>query len=135
MKKAICIIDDDPIYQFLMKKIINSSTIETSLFSFCNGFDAIENFKIQLENNLRLPDIILLDIEMPVMNGWDFMREMESLLKNKKIGKTKIYVVSSSISYEDIQTSNLFENVAGYYSKPITKTTLHSILEDNEIIN
>lgn len=135
MKKAICIIDDDPIYQFLMKKIINSSTQETSLFSFCNGFDAIENFKTQLENNLKLPDIILLDIEMPVMNGWDFMREMESLLKNKKIGETKIYVVSSSISYEDIQTSNLFENVAGYYSKPITKITLQSIIEDNEIIN
>ena len=132
MKKAICIIDDDPIYQFLMKKIINASQEETTLISFCNGFEAIENFKMLLENNLKLPDILFLDIEMPVMNGWDFMREMELILSNTTLGATKIYVVSSSISYEDIEMSNRFKNVAGYYSKPITKNTLLTILSDNE---
>lgn len=129
MTKEICIIDDDTIYQFLMRKIMLGTEVETTAISYKNGKDAIESFTSSLLNHIKLPDIILLDIEMPFMNGWDFMNQMELLLDNYKITSTKIYIVSSSISYEDIEKAKLFKNISGYFSKPISVKDLNKIIQ------
>ena len=129
MIKEICIIDDDTIYQFLMRKIMLGTEVETTAISYKNGKDAIESFTSSLLNHIKLPDIILLDIEMPFMNGWDFMNQMELLLDNYKITSTKIYIVSSSISYEDIEKAKLFKNISGYFSKPISVKDLNKIIQ------
>lgn len=129
MTKEICIIDDDTIYQFLMRKIMLGTEVKTTAISYKNGKDAIESFTSSLLNHIKLPDIILLDIEMPFMNGWDFMNQMELLLDNYKITSTKIYIVSSSISYEDIEKAKLFKNISGYFSKPISVKDLNKIIQ------
>lgn len=129
MTKEICIIDDDTIYQFLMRKIMLGTEVKTTAISYKNGKDAIESFTSSLLNHIKLPDIILLDIEMPFMNGWDFMNQMELLLDNYKITSTEIYIVSSSISYEDIEKAKLFKNISGYFSKPISVKDLNKIIQ------
>lgn len=111
-EKVICIIDDDPIYQFLTKKVIGVSNVGYGVISFKNGKEALDHFIDNLEENL--PDVILLDLEMPIMDGWDFLREMEDL--NTK--NTAIYIVSSSISQEDKETAKTFTKIKGHLSKP-----------------
>jgi CheY-like chemotaxis protein len=129
MSKVICIIDDDEIYQFLIKKIIKSSKTDVAIVSFKNGKDAVDNIHNKLHVPNELPDIILLDIEMPIMDGWDFMEKMEGLFKTNPSMDTKIYIVSSSISYDDIERANSYPNVIGYYSKPITLADINVILQ------
>lgn len=131
MKKVICIIDDDLIYQYLMSKIITTSKTNCDLTSFKNGYDAIESFKSTISNDIKLPEIIFLDIEMPLMNGWDFMNEMEKIIAENKLNSTKIYIVSSSISYEDIEKSKLFKNINGYFSKPLKLEEIQKLLAND----
>jgi len=114
--KVICIIDDDPIYQLLINKIIAMAETEYSIISFTNGKDALDSLTSNLAQDKELPEIILLDIEMPVMDGWDFMDHIEKALSEKR-KKTAIYIVSSSIAHEDKEKAKTFPEIVGYFSK------------------
>jgi CheY-like chemotaxis protein len=116
--KVICIIDDDPIYQLLINKIIAMAETEYSIISFTNGKDALDSLTSNLAQDKELPEIILLDIEMPVMDGWDFMDHIEKALSEKH-KKTAIYIVSSSIAHEDKEKAKTFPEIMGYFSKPM----------------
>ena len=116
--KVICIIDDDPIYQLLINKIITKLNIDYEIVSFKNGKEALDNLSLILENNKNLPEIILLDLKMPIMDGWGFMENIDRILSDKK-NKTAIYIVTSSISYEDKEKAKTFPEIIGYFSKPI----------------
>ena len=121
--KKIWVIDDDPIYQIIVKKIIEKSEMFTEIYSFKNGKDAIDNLYKSSENSESVPDIILLDINMPIMDGWEFMEEL-GLIKTKFINEIVVYIVSSSIAIEDKNKSNSYENILGYLSKPINVNDL-----------
>ena len=116
--KVICIIDDDPIYQLLINKIIAKSKIEYDVVSFTNGKDALEELSSAIKENKELPEIILLDLKMPIMDGWDFMENIDKILLDKK-NKTAIYIVTSSIAYEDQEKAKTFPEIMGYFSKPV----------------
>ena len=129
-KKAIWIVDDDAIYQIIVNKIIQRSEMFSAISSFKNGKDAIDNLHNALENNTNLPDIILLDINMPIMDGWEFMEEI-GLIKPKLPKKIVVYIVSSSIALEDKNKSKTYENILGYLSKPINVNDLVLIASNN----
>ncbi len=126
MSKVICIIDDDPIYQFLINKIIGTTDAGHELIFFKNGKEALDYFTLDLKNNL--PEIILLDLEMPVMDGWDFLKEIDQL----KTDNTSIYIVSSSISHEDKEKARTFSKIKGHYSKPINSNRIKEITQKSE---
>lgn len=121
MSNIICIIDDDPIYQFLIHKIIGNSKANHDIIFFKNGKEALDYFILDLNKNL--PKIILLDLEMPVMDGWDFLKEIDALPTEK----TAIYIVSSSISHEDKVKAEAFPKIKGYFSKPINSMKIQEI--------
>ena len=121
MSKVICIIDDDPIYQFLINKIIGNSEADHEVLFFKNGKEALDYFTLDLNKNL--PEIILLDLEMPVMDGWDFLKEIDKL----QIEKPDIYIVSSSISHEDREKVKAFPKIKGHFSKPINSDKIEEI--------
>lgn len=123
IKKTIWIVDDDAIYQIIANKIIQRSEMFSAISSFKNGKEAIDYLYNALENNANLPDIILLDINMPIMDGWEFMEEM-GLIKPKLPKEIVVYIVSSSIAVEDKNKSKSYENILGYLSKPITVNDL-----------
>jgi CheY-like chemotaxis protein len=125
-KKVIWVVDDDAIYQIIVNKIIQRSEMFSTISSFKNGKDAIDTLQNSLENNELLPDIILLDINMPIMDGWEFMEEME-LIKPQINKKINIYIVSSSIAVEDKNKSKTYPDILGYLSKPITTEDLRMI--------
>lgn len=129
IKKIIWLIDDDPIYQTIMKKIIDKSGVSSHVVSYTNGKDAIQALEEIITNNEQLPNLILLDIEMPVLDGWGFMTEM-SLLKQKIKKEIKIYISSSSIAIEDKQKAKNNPDILGYISKPVTITDIVLIASD-----
>lgn len=129
-KKIIWVIDDDAIYQIIVNKIIQRSQMFSAISTFKNGKDAIETLQNSLENTEVLPDIVLLDINMPVMDGWEFMEEM-GLLKSKISKQITIYIVSSSIAVEDKNKSKTYPDILGYLSKPITTHDLIMIASND----
>jgi CheY-like chemotaxis protein len=128
-KKIIWVIDDDAIYQTIINKLIKKSGTFSAHSSFINGKVAIGALNNLLENNDIIPDIILLDINMPVMDGWEFMEEIKSI-KSKISKKIIIYIVSSSIALEDKNKSKTFTDIIGYIPKPISVADLLSIVSE-----
>lgn len=130
-KKIICIIDDDPIYQIISKKIINKSEAKKDIISFSNGAEAIKALVSNVDKPEVLPNIILLDIDMPVMDGWDFITSFERIqpMISKKI---VIYIVSSSIANSDKEKAKKFKVISGFLSKPLTLENFIEIEKANE---
>ena len=129
MKKSVLIIDNDPIYLTITQKIIEKIDLASSISIEKNGFTAIQFLTNAIENKIELPQIIFLDIEMPVMNGWEFMDEYCKIDKSF-LSNTTIYIVSSSISAVDKDKAKAFSEIKDFISKPLTIETLKSILSN-----
>ncbi|MAN26310.1 response regulator [Mesonia sp.] len=120
-----CIIDDDPIFIFGTKKMMSYSGICESFLIFKNGKEAYDHLSIIIKENKSLPDIILLDINMPIMNGWQFLDEIIKINIPKEL---KIFIVSSSENPEDIEKSKEYNFIKDYVVKPINATKLKQIM-------
>jgi len=125
--EKICIIDDDEIYIFLIKKSLTAMGINNEVISFLNGSEALEEFVQFKNNNQELPGIILLDINMPIMDGWEFLTEFRKV-NSTNPKKIPIYIVSSSIANEDFEKSKTYPEILDYLSKPLELETLETIL-------
>lgn len=123
--KSICVIDDDLIFQYITKKIIDKNQLFSTVTCFENGREAMEYFQ-KNSNPDHLPDIILLDINMPEMDGWAFMDELnkEDFLSNKD---TAIYISTSSIAKEDRDKAAGYPKILGYLCKPISREMLQEL--------
>ncbi len=129
-----CIIDDDNMYVNLVKKIIEAKNLCQNLMVFKNGKDALNYFEAILSNldKKSIPEIIFLDLNMPVMDGWEFLDNFTKI-KNK-LGKTiTLYIVSSSINPTDIKRARKINSVKDYLIKPVTIEDLESIFMDHTI--
>ena len=131
-KKIIWIIDDDAIYQTIINKLIQKSGVFSTHSSFMNGKEAITSLNTILEiHEEYIPDIILLDINMPIMDGWEFMDEIKRI-KSKINKQIIIYIVSSSIAIEDRNKSKTFKDIIGYIPKPISIEDLIAIVQNDK---
>lgn len=126
--KHLTLVDDDDIFVFLTTKAIEQTNLVDLIKVFENGLDAL-NFLKENKNNIdALPEIILLDLSMPIMNGWQFLEEFAKL--NPTIGKKiTIYICSSSISPDDILRAKTISEVSDYIIKPLTKDKLIDMLK------
>ncbi len=129
MKKIdiICIIDDDPIHVFFTQESLKEAEIGASIVVYENGKDAFDNLKLLITKEKDIPDLILLDINMPIWDGWDFLDEFTKIPVDKKI---TIYVVSSSSNPQDMQKAKTYEQVSNFIVKPISMETLKKELQN-----
>ncbi|MBZ4190158.1 response regulator [Niabella beijingensis] len=123
--KKIFIIDDDPIHRLLMDKLFAKQSQEYHLRFFENGQKGLDALK---DPDTGTPDLILLDIEMPVMNGWQFIEAFEQLDPALRDPVT-VYMVSSSFSDEDQERVKSYPLIKGYIVKPIRIETIAGLLE------
>ncbi len=125
----VFVIDDDQTFTFLTKKVIRATSHNTIIQEFSDGQEAIEFLKGITAHQDQLPDIIFLDLNMPVMDGWEFLEEYEQL--QHQISKpVKLYIVSSSISPHDIERSKSFTAVTDFLIKPLMKGKFTEIVEN-----
>lgn len=124
----LCVIDDDLIYQFAVKLNLKQLQLAESVQTFSNGDLARQFFLEHKDDPQSLPDVILLDINMPIMDGWDFLEWYKSA-KEQLSKQIPIIMVSSSIDWRDIEKAKSYEEVLDYMSKPLTDGNFFEIIE------
>lgn len=127
----ICLIDDDDIYQFTFTRGLKSNKVAKKILVFSDGEEARDFMRDNVANTEVLPDVIFLDINMPVMDGWEFLEEFVKL-KTKVQKKITIYMVSSSVDPADVERAKAISDVSDYLIKPVGESQLTQIIENLE---
>ena len=126
--KDVFVVDDDKVYHFIIKKLLTKNNIDVKPSFYLNGLEAIEEIKGKIKLGTSLPDLILLDINMPIMDGWQFLDELKKTndLVDKK--NTTIYLVSSSDSISDVNKAKEYQDqIKDFFFKPMTAQDLCKI--------
>jgi CheY-like chemotaxis protein len=119
------LIDDDDDDNFFHEMVINELNITEHIEIALNGEEAL--LFLKKENRIH-PDIIFLDINMPKMNGWEFMESYKELRPDQK-AKVVVMMLTTSENPEDKKRAALYSEITGFNSKPLTKEMLVAILE------
>jgi len=127
-QRRVCLIDDDPVYTFVVKKILKHIRQSNQLINFPNGELALNWLKSNMSESSVLPELILLDISMPVMNGFEFVESFETLPVEKKQG-ISIFMLSSSINENDIAKVRGYSSIKQFINKPLTANSIAGVLE------
>lgn len=135
-KKLNCIllIDDDFATNFINKKIVQKSNIAKHIQVALNGKEAIDylcskgEFESQHEISPQ-PDLIFLDINMPVMDGWEFIKKYKNLISEERKKKISIIMLTSSFNPADKAKADTIKEIADYRQKTLSGTMLEEIVK------
>ncbi|MFV8375542.1 response regulator [Flavobacterium sp. LB1P71] len=127
MLDQILCVDDDPITLMLCKKVIIKASFSNEIITAQNGEEALLYFnkiKYNIENRLKThPQLIFLDLNMPVMGGWEFL-DVFNTDNFSEFKNIKVVVLSSTIDPEDLKKAKTYPMVIDFLSKPITTSML-----------
>ena len=130
LEKIICV-DDDPIALLLSKLVLSKADFASQVITAANGEIAIQYLDkpevIEENKNSEHPLVILLDLNMPIMDGWEFLEEFSTNLHPLHYKNSKVILLSSSIDPNDIERSKEFSMVVDFLPKPLTKEMLDII--------
>jgi len=125
----VSIVDDDFIYKYAIKIQFKEVGFMSEIMDFDHGEEALEFMVNNLSNPTNLPDYIFLDINMPIMDGFEFMEEFIKLKPN--IGKPiVVYMVSSSVNTIDVHRANEISEISDYIVKPLAASRLRSLIQN-----
>ena len=132
MFDLIFCIDDDPITLMLCKKVITKSSFANEIITAQNGEEALQFFNTIKYSNAnsalqKNPQLIFLDLNMPVMGGWEFL---DLFIKDdySDFNKTtKVIILSSTIDPDDIEKAKTYPIIIDFLSKPITQSMLEYV--------
>ncbi len=123
-----CIIDNDPIFIYGTRRMMKESFLCETILEYHNGQEAIDDLIRRQDNGEEMPSVIFLDLDMPIMNGWDFL---DQFMKYEQLMRLNIfiYITSSSIDPRELEKVNSYKAVSKYILKPVTPQDLELILE------
>ncbi|MHA4894422.1 response regulator [Pedobacter sp. PWIIR3] len=124
-KINLLVIDDDEINIFIIKKIVAKTGYNVEMTSKNNGQLAIDYLAQVSEDKTRFPHLMLIDINMPVLNGWEFLEAYEKLSPEIK---SDMYMLSSSVYENDIEKAKTYKSIKGFISKPLSIERLTELL-------
>ena len=125
-KINLLVIDDDDINIFIIKKIVEKTGFDIEMVAKSNGKLAIDYLEEVTAQNAAFPHLILIDINMPVMNGWEFIEAYEALDFKKD---ADLYILSSSVYENDIEKTKSYKSVKGFISKPLSMERLTELIK------
>lgn len=130
-KINLLVIDDDDINIFIIKKIVEKTGYDAQMVAKTNGQLAIDYLTELKTTQQTLPDLILIDINMPVLNGWEFLEAYEKLGIDHEID---MYMLSSSVYENDIEKAKTYKTVKGFISKPLSIERLIELFEGKNTV-
>jgi CheY-like chemotaxis protein len=127
LEKIYCV-DDDAITLMLCKKVIERVSFAKEILTATNGEEAILYFKeLANQSNPSYPQLILLDLNMPIMNGWEFLDHYLESGYHEIFANAKFIVLSSTIDPQDVEKTKNYPMVINFLSKPITKEMMEEL--------
>lgn len=121
------IIDDDPMSSFYIKRLAELGELAHIISIYNKAQGAIDYLIYHEKSEEHLPDIIMLDIYMPELDGWGFLEEFRKI--SHSLGKRiEIYIISSSGHPKDISRAETFPEVKAYFQKPVTMDVLREMV-------
>lgn len=126
---SILLVDDDEATNFIHKLIIEKMGCAEKVVITQNGSEALAYLKSKVNGSTPQPDIIFLDINMPGMNGWDFLEEYQKL-DTANQGKVVLVMLTTSLNPDDMSRAEQIPVVNGFKNKPLTPVLLNEILEE-----
>lgn len=121
------VVDDDSVNNLICRKVISRVFPEADIKTFISPVKALTYIKSVYSDSIGKATILFLDVNMPVLSGWDFLEEFEYFDRHIK-EQIKIYMLSSSIDIEEVDRANKNINVCGYVEKPLKMEVIENIL-------
>lgn len=135
IRKILCV-DDDSISLTISKLLLRRTGFSEVIDTAVDGSDALEYFEIIFRDSVDVieeaPQLVLLDINMPVLNGWEFLDAYMRLYANR-LPDTKIVILSSTIDPEDFARAKKYPVVTQFLSKPLSVENLNELRENEWI--
>ncbi|TVQ65297.1 MAG: response regulator [Balneolaceae bacterium] len=128
MKKInqVLLVEDNDITVLLTNRLIEKTEKVNEVTVCYNGKEAYDKIQEMLENGKPLPEILLLDLVMPVWDGWEFLERFTPLKESEQV---EIFILTSSISKEDMEKAERFGLMNNYLVKPISFSKLNELFE------
>jgi CheY-like chemotaxis protein len=128
----ILIVDDDPLQNKITQKIISNSGIEANVVSYTNPMKALRDIVEACATKCYVPDVILLDLQMPNLTGWQFMDNLSQVHNFNKL-KTKVYIVSSSVPIPSSDNIIKYPFLSYLFPKPFSIPLCQFIVSENNL--
>lgn len=123
------LIDDEPVANLLHQKILEKSQLANQIIVYQDPEKALLELQTRIEKK-SCPSLVLLDLNMPRLSGWDFLECLKSMFKNKAFeNKLKICILTSSMDREDEKRAKIYHFVIGYLHKPFSQEKCQELLK------
>ena len=122
--QLIGLVDDEQVFHWIAQKFIEQINHGLESVSLYDGSEALDYLQ---KPESKIPDILFLDLNMPILNGWGFLDEFANL-KARLTKKMDIYILSSSVDPEDHKKAKKYPYVKRFLSKPLTKILIEDLL-------
>jgi two-component system chemotaxis response regulator CheY len=127
--RYVMLIDDDPIFNLINKRMIEVSTPYTSVIAFEDAREALKCLSyLDANDRDRFPHTLMIDINMPEIDGWKFLDRLSEFPKSI-LTAVKIFMLTSSINEHDIEKSKRYLIVSGFLSKPLLPKTMETLFQ------
>lgn len=127
---SVLLIDDDEPTNFLHKMVIERAHFAKNVITMTSAIEALEFLTLAQNGEYPQPEIIFLDINMPRMNGWEFLEEYEKLPADQK-AKVVVVMLTTSINPDDAKKAKELGIISGFKNKPLSKEVLREIYQQN----
>ncbi len=122
----VLLVDDDATFRFIVQTICNKSGLAQVIQESFNGREAMDYIEENIQIDGTLPDLVLLDLNMPVMDGWEFLDSLPKVVNNR-VAELPVIILTSSINTQDRERAQKYPCVKGVFSKPLTSAQLEQM--------